>query len=120
MHISIIFFYLSYIVHPFLYYKYIFILYHYYPYYYSTVTPTNTNTIPPTTTSTSTGPSQPSPATSGAFVSSRRTSIAEGSGRSSLAGTHHEESTDVRNKKLEQRIDEIMEQADVNKDGVIR
>ena len=119
MHISIIFFFICLILCI---YFYIINIYSY----YTTTTPTtilpptNTNTIPPTTTSTSTGPSQPSPATSGAFVSSRRTSIAEGSGRSSLAGTHHEESTDVRNKKLEQRIDEIMEQADVNKDGVIR
>ena len=50
-------------------------------------------------------------------TSHRSTIAGDGSGRS----THSvEETIDLRNKKLEQRIEEIMEHADVNKDGVIR
>jgi len=49
-------------------------------------------------------------------TSHRSTIAGDGSGRS----THSvEETIDLRNKKLEQRIEEIMEHADVNKDGVI-
>jgi hypothetical protein len=54
---------------------------------------------------------------SSGFLSSRRTSLAEGSGRSSQAA---DEAIELRSRHLNQRIDEIMEQADVNKDGVIR
>lgn len=52
------------------------------------------------------------------LLSSRRTSVAEGSGRSTQGA--QEDVSDTRNRKLEQRIDEIMEQGDLNKDGVIR
>jgi hypothetical protein len=53
----------------------------------------------------------------GGILSSRRTTVAEGSGRSTHSAA---EETDARNIKLTQRIDEIMEQADLNRDGVIR
>lgn len=48
----------------------------------------------------------------------RRSSMeGSGSGRSTQA---MDDAIELRSKRLEQRIDEIMEQADVNKDGVIR
>ena len=47
----------------------------------------------------------------------RRTLSVNGSGRTQPSG---EDITDQRNRKLELRIDEIMEQADLNNDGVIR
>lgn len=50
-------------------------------------------------------------------VGSRRTLSINGSGRTQPSG---EDLTDQRNRKLELRIDEIMEQADLNNDGVIR
>lgn len=49
--------------------------------------------------------------------SSRRTSLAENSARSAQT---HDEAAEARFRHIDQRIDEIMEQADVNKDGVIR
>lgn len=51
-------------------------------------------------------------------VSTRRHTLSvNGSGRTQPSG---EDITDQRNRKLELRIDEIMEQADLNNDGVIR
>lgn len=53
------------------------------------------------------------------LISSRRSSSAEG-GSGRTLGSAAEEAVDTRSKKLEQRIDEIMLQADINNDGVIR
>lgn len=54
----------------------------------------------------------------GAASSRRGSSVEGGSGRTT--GSAAEEAAEARSRKLEQRIDEIMLQADVNSDGVIR